>query len=197
MTFPFIEEITTHWKKIFLPLLLTACSFSAWAQTELATIPSLNVPRYMGTWYEIAKLPNPFQKNCVSNTLAIYEAMPNGTVRVTNRCTESNGKVKEAVGEARQIGNATSPKLEVRFAPAWLSFLPFVWGNYWVIDLDADYKLAAISEPGRELLWILSRTPQVCDAAFKPLLDRLAKTGFDLKKMEATPHTLPRVASNC
>ena len=182
-------NITMILKKLFLPLLLVACSFSVLAQAELATIPSLNVPRYMGTWYEIGKLPNPFQKNCVSNTMAIYEPMPNGTIRVTNRCTESNGKVKEAVGEARQIGNATSPKLEVRFAPAWLSFLPFVWGNYWVIDLDADYKLAAVSEPRRELLWILSRTPVPGDMAYKELLATLAKKGFDLKKMEPTQHT--------
>ena len=173
-------------KRLFLPLLLGACSLTAWAQTELATIPILHVPRYLGTWYEVAKLPNPFQKNCVSNTVATYEAQPNGSIRVTNRCTESDGKVKVAVGEARQIGNATSPKLEVRFAPAWLSFLPFVWGNYWVIDLDADYQLAAVSEPTRDLLWILSRTPRPDDLAYSQLMERLAKKGFDLKKIEAT-----------
>lgn len=174
-------------KKIFLPLMLAACTFSAWAKDELATIPSLNVPRYMGTWYEIGKFPAPFQKNCVSNTTATYEAQPNGTIRVTNRCKESSGKVKEAVGEARQIGNATSPKLEVRFAPAWLSFLPLVWGDYWVIDLDADYTLVAISEPRQELLWVLSRTPEPNTQAYKLLTERLEKRGFDLKKMEATP----------
>ena len=177
-----------HSKQLFLSLLLTTCSLTVWAQSELATIPSLNVPRYMGTWYEVAKFPNPFQKNCVSNTVATYEAQPNGIIRVTNRCTESNGKVKEAVGEARQIGNATSPKLEVRFAPAWLSFLPFVWGNYWVIDLDEGYQLVAISEPTQELLWVLSRTPVPNAAAYKELDIRLAKKGFDLKKMELTPH---------
>jgi apolipoprotein D and lipocalin family protein len=184
-------------KNLLLPLLLTACATNALAKDELATIPSLNVPRYMGTWYEVAKLPNPFQKNCVSNTVAIYETQPNGSIRVTNRCTESDGKVKVAVGEARQIGNATSPMLEVRFAPAWLSFLPFVWGNYWVIDLDADYKLAAISEPTKDLLWILSRTPEPCEVAYKPLLERLSKRGFDLTKMESTPHSLPQVKPKC
>lgn len=178
-------------KNLFSSLLLAACGFSAWAQTELATIPSLDVPRYMGTWYEVAKLPNPFQKNCVSNTVATYEAQPNGSIRVTNRCTESGGKVKVAVGEARQIGNATSPKLEVRFAPAWLSFLPFVWGNYWVIDLDADYQLAAVSEPTKDLLWVLSRTPAPNPVAFSQLTERLRKQGFDLSKMEATRQSKP------
>jgi len=178
-------------KKVFLPVLLTAFAANAWAQDALATIPSLNVQRYMGTWYEVAKLPNPFQKNCVSNTSAVYEAQPNGTIRVTNRCTEADGKVKEAIGEARQIGNATSPRLEVRFAPAWLSFLPFVWGNYWVIDLDADYQLAAVSEPGRELLWILSRIPIPNAMAYSQLVERLGKKGFDLKKMEPTRQGKP------
>ena len=178
-------------KKLFLPLLLTACSISAWAQAELSAIPSLNVPRYMGTWYEVAKYPNRFQKNCASNTSAVYEAQPNAGVRVTNRCTEADGKVKEAAGEARQIGNATSPKLEVRFAPAWLSFLPFVWGDYWVIDLDADYQLAAVSEPKREFLWILSRTPTPNDLTYNQLLERLAKKGFDLKKIEVSRQSKP------
>ncbi|MGB4118417.1 MAG: lipocalin family protein [Polaromonas sp.] len=177
-----------HLKNLFSSLLLAACSLTAWAQTELATIPSLNVPRYMGTWYEVAKFPNPFQKNCVSNTVATYEAQPNGTIRVTNRCTESDGKVKVAVGEARQIGNTTSPKLEVRFAPAWLSFLPFVWGNYWVIDLDEAYSLVAVSEPTKDLLWVLSRTPIPNSTAYSQLMERLRKQGFDLKKMEPTRH---------
>ncbi len=180
-----------HLKRLFLSLLLGACSFGAWAQAELVTIPSLNVPRYMGTWYEVAKYPNRFQKNCASNTSAMYEAQPDGTVRVTNRCTEADGKVKEAAGQARQIGNATSPKLEVRFAPAWLSFLPFVWGNYWVIDLDADYQLAAISEPSREFLWILSRTPKPNDLAYNQLLERLKTKGFDLSKIETTRQGQP------
>ena len=180
-----------RWKKIFLPLLLTACSLSAWAQGELAAIPSLNVPRYMGTWYEVAKYPNRFQKNCASNTSAVYEAQPGGSVRVTNRCTEADGKIKEAAGEARQIGNATSPRLVVRFAPAWLSFLPFVWGDYWVIDLDADYQLAAVSEPSREFLWILSRTAAPSDLAYSQLLERLAKKGFDLKKLEVSRQSKP------
>jgi apolipoprotein D and lipocalin family protein len=173
--------------KIVIHLLLALSSISALAQEALTTIPSLNVQRYMGTWYEIAKYPNFFQKKCVSNTVANYEAQANGTIRVTNRCTDSDGKAKEALGEARQIGNATSPKLEVRFAPAWLSFLPLVWGDYWIIDLDADYQLVAISEPRQELLWVLSRTPAPNPEAFRLLTERLAKRGFDLKKMESTP----------
>ncbi len=175
------------------PMLLclgAAGSAGVWAQTPAPPLPpvaSIDVPRYMGTWYEVAKLPNRFQKQCVRNTQAIYSLQADGTVRVVNRCTQSDGVSKEAEGAARQIGPATSPKLEVRFAPAWLSFLPWVWGNYWVIDLEANYQWVAVSEPKREFLWILSRTPQMEPAAYQALLARLAANGFDTGKLEVSP----------
>ena len=153
----------------------------------LTTIGSLDVPRYMGTWFEVAKYPNWFQKKCVGGARASYSLMGDGRVQVINRCRLAGGDFSEATGVARQIGPSTSPKLQVRFAPAWLSFLPFVWGNYWVIDLDEDYQLAAISEPGRQYLWILSRTPKVDAARYQQLLGRLRQKGFDLERLEASP----------
>ena len=152
----------------------------------LTTIARLDVPRYLGDWFEIAKYPNWFQKKCVSDTKANYSLQPDGRVRVLNRCVTKDAAVSEALGEARQIGDATSPRLEVRFAPAWLSFIPLVWGNYRVIDLDPDYQLVAVSEPKRDYLWILSRTPDVNAKAYDELLARLAKKGFDLNKLEKT-----------
>ena len=152
----------------------------------LQTIAALDVPRYMGTWYEIAKYPNWFQKKCVSDTRAEYSLQPDDRVQVINRCREDNGEMSEAFGIARQIGAADSPRLEVRFAPAWLSFLPMVWGDYWVIDLDPDYQLVAVSEPEREYLWVLSRTRKVDAKAYEALLNRLAARGFDLGKLERT-----------
>ena len=94
--------------------------------------------------------------------------------------------MKEAIGTARQIGAAASPRLEVRFAPAWLSFIPAVWGAYWVIDLDEKYQLAAVSEPTRQYLWVLSRTPKVTGTSYDALLDRLRKKGFDVRGLEIT-----------
>ena len=174
---------------LFLSLCLSLClvSGSAAAQTAaLQTIATLDVPRYMGTWYEIAKYPNWFQRKCVSHTRAQYALQADGTVQVDNSCTTESGEVLQAIGQARQIGAAGSPKLEVRFAPAWLSFIPLVWGDYWVIDLDAQYQLVAVSEPKREYLWILSRTPTVTPADYDALTARLAQNGFDLKKLEVT-----------
>lgn len=153
----------------------------------LQTIQSLDIPRYMGTWFEIAKYPNRFQKQCVRNTSAEYSLQKDGTVKVLNRCQQASGDMDEAEGQARQIGGLKSPKLEVRFAPAWLSWLPMVWGKYWVIDLDSEYQLVAVSEPNREYLWVLARTQQVDKAKYDALLQRLKAKGFDLNKLELSP----------
>lgn len=154
----------------------------------LATIASLDIPRYMGRWHEIAKFPNWFQKKCVGDTSAEYSLKPEGGVQVINRCRMENGEWNEAKGLARQIGGPASPKLEVRFAPAWLSFIPAVWGDYWVIDLDPEYQLVAISEPRREYLWILAREPRLNGETYEKLLNRLRQLGFDTDKLELTVH---------
>jgi apolipoprotein D and lipocalin family protein len=177
-------------------------SFSAWiplasAQSQssevlpapLEAIAALDVPRYMGTWYEVAKYPNWFQKRCIANTSATYAIQSNGMLQVLNRCQKEDGSITDALGEAKQVGDANSPKLKVRFAPAWLSFLPFVWGNYWVIDLDPQYQLAAVSEPSRKYLWILSRTQTVEPKAYEALLQRLKQQGFNLDAIEISKQT--------
>ena len=160
------------------------------AQAELAplqTVPSVDVPRYMGTWHEIAKYPNWFQKKCVSSTQATYTLQADGRVQVLNRCKTDKGEWSEALGAARQIGGPNSPRLKVRFAPEWLSFIPMVWGDYWIIDLDPNYQWVVVSEPQREYLWILSRTPQLPEATLQQLRSQLAAAGFDLKRLELSP----------
>jgi apolipoprotein D and lipocalin family protein len=154
----------------------------------LVPIASLDVPRYMGRWYEIAKYPNRFQKKCASDTRAEYSLLADGRVKVLNRCRTASGEPDIAEGVARQVGGKESARLEVRFAPAWLSFLPAVWGDYWVIDLDADYRLVAVSEPKREYLWILAHTPEVDQVAYASLLKRLKGRGFDPERLETTLH---------
>lgn len=153
---------------------------------SVKTIAALDVPRYLGTWYEIAKFPNWFQKKCVSNTKAVYTTKPDGNLRVLNSCKTATGETSEAEGLARQIGAKDSPKLEVLFAPEWLSFLPLVWGDYWVIDLDPQYQVAAVSDPRREYLWVLSRSPQLDPKVYADLLQRLTQQQFDIQKLELT-----------
>ena len=181
-------------RHFWLAALLTITSLQASAQSTLATtelppvkpIAALDVPRYMGTWYEIAKFPNRFQAKCTANTRARYLAQTDGSVQVLNSCMTADGAI-DALGLAKQVGSATSPKLQVRFAPAWLAWLPQVWGDYWVIDLDADYQLAAVSDAKREYLWVLSRTPQVNAKSYDSLLERLKAQHFDVQKLEASP----------
>lgn len=155
----------------------------------LQPIETLVVPRYMGVWYEIAKIPNDFQKKCVGDTTATYNLGEDGRVQVVNRCRTADGTSDMAEGVARQLGGASSPRLKVRFAPAILSFIPMVWGDYWVIDLDEKYQLSAVSEPKREYLWILSRTPQVEPATYDALLARLTSQGLDVSRLVRTPQT--------
>lgn len=159
---------------------------AAAAARPLQAIPSLDLPRYMGRWHEIARFPAWFQKKCVAAATAEYTLRPDGTVRVVNRCRTANGDVSVAEAEGRRIGPEGSATLEVRFAPAWLSFLPFVWGKYWVVDLDPDYRVAAVGEPGRDYLWVLSRTPAIARADYEALLARLAAKGFDVTQLVVT-----------
>jgi apolipoprotein D and lipocalin family protein len=181
-------QSTAVYKRLGVGMLLSAATLlPAQANSTLQTIPRLEVPRYMGTWYEIAKYPNSFQKHCASETKAQYTPLPDGQIEVINHCREPSGKVSEAVGRVRQEGGAESPKLKVRFAPAWMSWVPMVWGDYWVIDLDSNYQLAAVSDPNREYLWILSRQPKVAADSYQALLARLQQKGFDLKKIELSP----------
>ena len=178
------------------PALFSACifvfSFTAYAQgadVPVKTIPTLDVQKYLGTWYEIAKYPNWFQKKCANNTKAVYSVRPDGNLKVLNSCKTAEGNVSEAEGVARQIGGKDSPKLEVRFAPAWLSFIPMVWGDYWIIDLDSQYQVAVVSDPRREYLWILSRNPQIDKRAYDDILQRLQTQQFDIRKLELTTQT--------
>ena len=174
--------------KLFYMALCSIClTCQAVAQSPaVTTIASLDVSRYMGTWYEIAKFPNRFQRQCIANTRAHYLSQSDGSVQVLNSCTIADGRTIDALGLAKQVGSANSPKLQVRFAPAWLGWLPYVWGDYWVIDLDADYQIAAVSDSQREYLWILSRTPQINPQAYEDLLQRLKVQNFDVDRLERT-----------
>lgn len=151
------------------------------------TIAKLDLQRYAGEWYELAKYPNRFQKHCVADTSARYALREDGRIEVTNRCRTADGSFDTAVGVARRIGGEGSAVLKVRFAPAWLSWLPMVWGDYRVIELDADYTLAAVSDAAREYLWILSRTPDIEPERLQALLTRLGARGFDLQRIEHSP----------
>jgi apolipoprotein D and lipocalin family protein len=156
---------------------------------ELQSVSTLDLPRYQGRWYQIAYYPNRFQKQCVSNTTADYKLLEGGTLEVVNQCRTADGTVSKAVAEGRvqqprflTVPTSKPPtlaRLEVRFAPGWLSWLPWVWADYWVIQLADDYRYVVVGEPHREYLWILARTPTLDPQDRDRINARLLQQAYD------------------
>ena len=163
---------------------------------ELRALPALNVPTYMGTWFQVAWFPNRFQKQCVADTAATYRVLPDGKVEVLNRCRLADGEVEQILGVARPTGviegeTLKPAQLEVSFLPAALRWIPFGWGRYWVIKLADDGRYSVVSEPGRDYLWILARQPQLSAADNAEIRGFLQQQGFDLSRLQAHPQPRP------
>lgn len=169
--------------------MLAACaigfSISAIAQS-VVTVSLVDLARYAGRWYEIAKFPNDFQKKCIGNVTADYRLLPDNTIEVVNQCRTGGGEIALAIGEGRVVDKTSNAKLQVRFAPAWMSWIPWVWGDYWILELDDAYTLATIGTPDRDYLWILSRTPTISDAEYERIVDNATKQGFDTSRLVKT-----------
>ena len=148
------------------------------------TVRSVDLQRYAGDWYEVARFPNRFQRQCVSDVRTTYTVRPDGRLDVLNQCRTEAGAI-DAKGVARVVDTRTSAKLKVRFAPAALSFLPFVWGDYWILGLAADYSWSVVGSPDRNYLWILSRTPGLPSPALGAV-DIARANGFDAGRLIET-----------
>jgi apolipoprotein D and lipocalin family protein len=146
----------------------------------LEVVPSVDLGRYAGKWYEIARLPNRFQRDCAGNTTATYTLRPDGKITVLNECRKADGRQQSARGTAR-VAAAKGPntKLKVTF------FWPFS-GHYWIIDLDPEYHWAVVGEPGRRYLWILSREPRLDATLYEQIVERAKQRGFDTEKLLKT-----------
>jgi apolipoprotein D and lipocalin family protein len=157
------------------------------AAGDVRPVADLEVDRYMGRWYELGRYPNRFQKKCTGDVVVYYESRPDGRIDVKNTCATATGTI-EAVGVARRAKpNGPASVLEVRFAPAFLSFLP-VWGDYWVLDLDRDYRTAVVGTPDRDYLWILSRTPYADATRYARLVEAARSQGYDVSRIVRTTH---------
>lgn len=177
-------------------IILVGCALSALfviaradkkGREPLRVAPSVDPARYAGKWYEIARLPNPFQKRCAGDVAATYTLRDDGGFDVLNQCRRADGRLTEVKGRARPADRrGPNTRLKVRFAPAYLSFLPFVWGDYQIIDLAPDYSYALVGEPGRKYLWVLSRTPRMDEEAYGRALERAAAEGFDVGRLAKT-----------
>lgn len=175
-------------KKSLVPsLLVMAVAFGcATASQPLPTHPSVNLERYVGTWYEQARLPNRFQKACSGEVRADYALQPGGGLGVTNQCRTATGETRSARGEGRlaRFEPQDPAKLEVRFAPAWTAWLPMVWGDYWIIRVEGDYQYALVGTPNRKYLWVLSRDKQADPATVAALLRYADELGFAVDEIQ-------------
>lgn len=143
---------------------------------ELKTVAHVDLERYLGKWYEIARYDHSFERGC-SEVEAIYTKRDDGMIGVLNRCfIKDNNKTKEAHGRAKVVDEETNSKLKVTF------FWPF-YGNYWIIELAEDYRFVVVSEPKKEYFWILSRTPVMEQADLDGILERTTALGFDARKL--------------
>jgi apolipoprotein D and lipocalin family protein len=157
----------------------------AQAPATVRTVPAVDLERYAGDWFEVARYPNWFQRECAGNVRASYARRADGDIDVINRCTRADGSIIEARGLARVADGQTRAKLKVRFAPAALSFLPFVWGDYWIIGLGADYSWAVVGSPDRKYLWILARTSRLDAATYERAVAAARANGFDTSQLIA------------
>lgn len=170
--------------RLLLPMLCLGLWGNAQAELPNAPIERIDLDRYLGPWHEVARLPNRFQKSCVSDTTATYVAGDNGEVVVRNACTTDKGEKISVEGVARVVVPG-SGKLKVRFAPRWLAWLP-VWADYWVVDLDPDYRWAVVGGPTRKYLWILSRDPVLDAEVFAGIKTRAAARGYAVDRLLIT-----------
>jgi apolipoprotein D and lipocalin family protein len=157
-------------------------------RAPLQAVAPVDLQRYAGVWHEQARLPNRFQKKCTGAVTAQYTPLPDGTVEVRNVCVVAGG-VDESVGTAHVVPVAGQPgagRLKVRFAPDWLSWLPMVWGDYWILKLDRDYEVALVGTPDRDFLWVLSRAPRLDEDRLAVELDYARTLGFDVDRVVRT-----------
>ncbi len=149
----------------------------------LPTIANVDLPRYMGAWYEVASLPNKFQAMCATDTQARY-SLDQGEVMVNNRCRTANGEVKSVDGFVKVVEGSGNAKLKVSF------FRPF-YGDYWVLALDPSYQWVLVGVPSRELAWVLARNPVMNASVLDGILAKAAALGFDRSAFKPTPQTAP------
>jgi apolipoprotein D and lipocalin family protein len=161
---------------------LTSCAGLA-TTDPLPTVLSVDLSRYAGTWYEIARLPMWFQRHCLESK-AIYAVLSDGRVGVHNECLTDRGHIDQADGVASDVDPVNHSRLSVTF-DNWFARLigPSREGNYWIIDLDSDYRTALVGTPNRRYLWILSRTPQLDETTYQQLVAKARQLGFPVSDL--------------
>ncbi len=159
-------------------LVLSGFALVAMAEQPVVSVPSVDLARYSGKWFEIASFPMFFQRKCIADTTAEYTPAPEGAIQVRNRCRTDSG-FDEAVGKATVVEGFNNSRLKVSF------FWPFK-ADYWVVGLDPEYRWAVVGNPNRKYLWVLSRSPQLAAPLLDAALASARAQGFDLTQLHYT-----------
>ncbi|MGW8315492.1 MAG: lipocalin family protein [Bacteroidales bacterium] len=158
-----------------LILVMGSCTNQiAMKSMNTSTVDTLDLERYLGTWYEIARFPHSFEKDLVGVT-ATYSLRKDGKIKVVNQGFKGslNGKRSKAVGKAKIPDPSQPGRLKV-------SFFLFFYADYNVLELDSAYQWAMIGSSSPMFFWILSRTPQMDPEVYRMLLERARERGYDL-----------------
>ena len=159
----------------------------------VTSVPAVDLQRYRGLWYEIARIPAWFQSTCLRDTTARYQLRDDGRITVTNQCLRRNGTIDNATGLARVLDRTSNARLQVSFF-SFLGWRPF-WGDYWIIGLDPEYRWAVVGDPIRRYGWILARRPSLDAPALEAAFAVLERNGYQRASFVLTPQrSLPSTA---
>jgi len=166
------------YRLLILPIVLLILIGCSKPYPPLNTVQQVDIQKYLGTWYEIARYEHYFEQGC-RDVSATYTLKKNGDIKVVNRCSKEDGEKNEAIGVAYAVDD-TKSKLKVSF------FRPF-YGDYWIIMLEDQYRYAVVGDPSREYLWILSRTPKLEKSIKDKILQKLPELGYSADPLVWTP----------
>ena len=161
------------------------------AAQDIVTVEKVDMVRYAGTWYEIARLPNKLQAECAGDVSTTFRLRGMRTYDIETRCRRKDGSEEIDMGIARVQDPTTGAKMEWRFLPLALAWWPFAWTDYWIVDLSPDYSWAVAAVPTREAMWILARKPELDAATYDRLVAKANAMGFDTGKLIRTRHSAP------
>ncbi|NNH77114.1 lipocalin family protein [Acinetobacter sp. ANC 5380] len=155
----------------------------------LHTVEKVELDKYLGVWYEVARKPMYFQNKCDRDVSATYTLNENGNIGVDNRCYTKDGQLNQSIGEAFIQNAPFNTKLKVSFLPESVRWLPVGRGDYWILKIDDAYQTVLVGEPRRRYLWVLSRSAQPDQAVVKEYLDYAQSIGYDIGDVIHTKQT--------